>query len=102
MPTIYSKVSRVRDYLAYFAVRYPQHCYVCGEKIDPVKFLQGDASDGILLHHIEHDRSKNDATDLAVVHRGCHKSYHRNLAERNVDIRTAKAIEVWEPSITKT
>jgi len=101
MKHIYAKAARLREWLGWFAARYPQHCYICGEPIDPFAFQVGNADDGITLHHIEHDRSKNEANDVAVVHRGCHKSYHRNFVEHNRNIRTLKAIEIWGPTPEK-
>lgn len=95
MKHIYAKANRLREWLGWFAHIYPVHCYICGEKIDPFAFQEGNASDGILLHHIEHDRTKNKAEDVAPVHRGCHRSYHHNWAKHKKSIRTAKAIEIW-------
>jgi len=95
---IYAKANRLREWLGWFAHMYPVSCYICGELFDPFCFQVGDADDGLTLHHIEHDRSKNEAKDVAPVHRGCHRSYHSNWTKHRKDVRTAKAIELFGPT----
>jgi hypothetical protein len=95
MKHIYAKANRLREWLGWFAHIHPTYCYICGEPFDPFAFQVGDASDGLTLHHIEHDRAKNEAKDVAPVHRGCHRSYHYNWIKYKKDIRTAKAINLF-------
>jgi len=74
-----SKISRVREFLLWFATKHPQKCYFCKEPLEPERFREGDSADGILLHHIDHDRSNNDVKNLVFAHRGCHRSYHHQV-----------------------
>ena len=96
----YAKTNRLREWLGWFAHIHPTHCYICGELFDPFCFQSGDTDDGVLLHHIDHDRTKNEAKDVAPVHRGCHRTYHYYWTKYKNDTRTPKAIEVWGPTKT--
>lgn len=94
---IYAKAGRLRDWLWWFAERYPQRCYVCGKLIPTEAFLMGDSSDGILLHHVRMNRADTRAKGLEPCHRGDHLSFHRSL-EKGIDIRTKRAIRQHGPT----
>lgn len=74
-----SKIKRVREFLLWFATKHSQNCYFCEKPLEPERFLKGDSADGLLLHHIDQDRSNNDVKNLALAHRSCHSSFHKRL-----------------------
>jgi hypothetical protein len=45
----------------------PYVCFFCEE---PVSFSQ------IIVHHVDHDETNNDLTNLKACHRVCHNGYH--------------------------
>lgn len=73
-----SKVRRVREWLWWIWEQQKPCCMFCGEAIPVEDIISGDAKDNVLLHHLKGDRTKNEAKDLGVAHRTCHRSFHRN------------------------
>lgn len=87
-----SKVGRLRDWIWWLASvagdpRHPLRCYVCGKKLDPTAFLTGDATDGLVPHHLSMKRSDHDPNHSHPAHRSCHRRFHRQLEENGIDIR---------------
>ena len=92
-----SKAKRLRDWLYLFAHWVEMPCYVCGEQIDPDAFTKGDASDGLVPHHIDMSRANASPDNVAVCHRGCHRKFHMAY-EKGEDIRDKRAIKYWGPT----
>ena len=94
--SVHSKVKRLRDWLHIFAHWMDDMpCYVCGEQLDPEAFCIGDASDGLVAHHIDMSRGNANPENIAICHRGCHRKFHVAYEERGVDIRDKRAIAYW-------
>jgi len=87
---VHSKIKRVREWLFWMSSRYAQVCHFCGKAIDPNDFIAGDTSDGILLHHINHNRGDNRAANLVPAHRPCHRLHHIAINKKTKKGRYAK------------
>lgn len=76
--TVHSKQRRLREWLWWIWSISQPTCYFCEDTIPVEDILQGDASDGVLLHHLDNDRDNDDPENLVVAHRTCHREFHRN------------------------
>ena len=76
--SIHSKARRLREWLWWMVSVYEVKCCFCGEVIDPEKIILGSTHDGVLLHHLDADRSNDDPHNLDVAHRTCHRKFHRS------------------------
>jgi len=81
---VHAKISRVRQWLRWFATQYPQKCAYCNKAIDHEAFLIGDAGDGITIHHKDENRENNSPENLVLLHRSCHVRHHR-LAPKSLE-----------------
>jgi len=75
---VYNKIRRVREFLVWFASKYPQTCHFCGEPIKTENITKGNSDDGLTIHHVDQNRDNNTPENLVICHRSCHLSYHRN------------------------
>ena len=80
MASVYSKLDRAKQYLTFFFGKYEPKCFFCGEKLTAESFYPYKSSkkrDELTIHHIDENRSNNKISNLALVHRSCHRQYHR-------------------------
>jgi len=91
--TVYAKIGRCREWLQWMAEKHPQTCYFCGQPIAPEAFIEGNSDDGILIHHVDHDRTHNTPDNLVVAHRTCHRNYHNyvNRAQKALELPVVAA-----------
>jgi hypothetical protein len=81
MPSMYSKVARLKGFVKFFFEKYEPVCYFCKEKLDWKEFyrnLKGGGIDSLTEHHIDGQHYNNDPSNRELCHRKCHAKYHRN------------------------
>lgn len=75
-----SKYSYVLIFLANVGPQ-PWACHFCDEPV----WLDG--VNGLIVHHLDHDRENNSVSNLVPTHWGCHQSYHNLGAKRSIEVR---------------
>ena len=53
---------------------FPHICYFCEEFVEGWRMPRDSKS--AVIHHLDHDRANNDASNLVPAHLGCHSRYH--------------------------
>ena len=71
---VYSRSRRMKEMLEWFILKFEPSCFFCKKSIDNKVFFQ--SSDGLTIHHKNHNRGDNSPSNLVISHRTCHKSYH--------------------------
>jgi len=78
MSGVHSKIRELRARLRFVLTEHPPVCFFCGKPIDPESCLGGDADDGVLVHHKDHNHYNDVQGNRAWAHRGCHLAHHRH------------------------
>jgi hypothetical protein len=65
-----------REYVKVWIAYHGDPPYVCAHCSQPVTTLQGRTRGCGVVHHKDEDRSNNDISNLAAMHRECHVSHH--------------------------
>ena len=76
---IYNKVKRYKEFIDFFIRKQKPRCFFCGKIITPDSFYpkKGYKRDELTIHHIDENRNNNNPSNLVLVHRTCHRRYHR-------------------------
>lgn len=69
-----SRVRRLREFLMWSLAKSKPVCMVCGQVITPAQV--GGQCEDLTIHHVDENRGNNDAANLELVHKGCHRWHH--------------------------
>lgn len=71
---VYNRTKRLRQFLVWFVERHKPKCFICEQRITEESI--GGWCDDLILHHEDEDRTHNEAENLLLVHKGCHRYWH--------------------------
>lgn len=71
---------------AVFLRAYGTGPWPCGHCGDLVEAIDGRV-DSDVVHHIDHDRTNNDPSNLVAMHRTCHATHHHAAVEKSPEHR---------------
>jgi len=80
MPSMYSKVSRLKLFLKFMFEKYQPKCYFCHEVLDWKEFYRNmnGGMDNLTEHHLDGQHWNDEIKNRELCHRKCHSKYHRN------------------------
>ena len=81
MPSMYSKVSRLKSILKWCFEKYQPRCYFCHELLDWKEFyrnMKGGGIDSFTEHHVDGHHYNDVIENREMSHRTCHRKYHKN------------------------
>jgi len=97
MKSTNSKLERAKFFIKHFVEVYEPTCYFCKKKMDWKSFypnLSKKQNDDWVEHHKDLNHYNNKPENRTLTHKGCHRSYHRKLEEKEIMKRMQEAVKI--------